>query len=101
MLATASFDGHIGVYSLQATRDPEPAKPQFDETATADDIFGALGQDDQVEQSANVLSPSVRTWETCGYSTFMPVKEPKTCLPAGLKPSVWAEACLFMLLLFH
>ncbi|ORX35923.1 hypothetical protein BD324DRAFT_629551 [Kockovaella imperatae] len=56
LLATASFDGHISIHSLQATREPEPEQPKFSETATADDIFGALGDDDQAEQSVNVLS---------------------------------------------
>ena len=56
LIATASFDGHIGVYSLQTTHEAEPAKPKFSETATADDIFGALGDDDEVEATANVMS---------------------------------------------
>ena len=56
LVTTASFDGHIGVYSLQTTHESEPAKPKFSETATADDIFGALGQDDDAEPSANVMS---------------------------------------------
>ena len=58
LLATASFDGHIGIHSLQTTHEPEQPERKFTEDATADDIFGALGQDDDVEYSANVMSLS-------------------------------------------
>ncbi|KAI9636109.1 uncharacterized protein MKK02DRAFT_25129 [Dioszegia hungarica] len=56
LLATASFDGHIGIHSLQTTQAPAAPTSKLSETATADDIFGALGDTDQVDDTANVLS---------------------------------------------
>lgn len=56
LLATASFDGHIGIHSLQTTYVPEPSQPKHAANATADDIFGALGEQAPAEQEASVLS---------------------------------------------
>ncbi|WVR04848.1 hypothetical protein IAU60_001860 [Kwoniella sp. DSM 27419] len=56
LLATASFDGHIGIHSLQTTSMPEPTNEKLSETVSAEDVFGALGQADQVDDTANVLS---------------------------------------------
>jgi protein transport protein SEC31 len=56
LLATASFDGHIGIHSLQTTHIPEQAGPSISETATADDVFGALGSQEPAEDNSNVLS---------------------------------------------
>jgi protein transport protein SEC31 len=56
LLATASFDGHIGIHSLQTTHIPEQAGPSISETATADDVFGALGSQEPTEDNSNVLS---------------------------------------------
>ena len=54
-MATASFDGHIGIHSLQTTQAQEQKPQTFSENVTADDVFGALGQD-TVDQATNVLS---------------------------------------------
>ncbi|TXT04973.1 hypothetical protein VHUM_03793 [Vanrija humicola] len=56
ILATASFDGHIGIHSLQATRDEEPAAPALPDSATAEDIFSSLGQTNASDDRANVQS---------------------------------------------
>jgi protein transport protein SEC31 len=56
LLATASFDGHIGIHSLQTTHVPEQAGPSISETATADDVFGAFGSQEPAEDNSNVLS---------------------------------------------
>ncbi|ORY21243.1 WD40-repeat-containing domain protein, partial [Naematelia encephala] len=55
LLATASFDGHIGIHSLQTTTIPSQPS-QIAETATADDVFGALGNQEAADEGANVLS---------------------------------------------
>ena len=52
LLATAAFDGHIGIHSLQTTQLPE--QPTISDKASADDIFGAIGSQEQPE--ASVLS---------------------------------------------
>lgn len=56
LLATASFDGHIGIHSLQTTHMPESSGPSISETATADDVFGALGDQEPTDDNSNVLS---------------------------------------------
>lgn len=56
LLATASFDGHIGIHSLQTTHVPETTGPTISETATADDVFGALGDQEPADDNTNVLS---------------------------------------------
>ncbi|GFZ51615.1 Protein transport protein sec31 [Saitozyma sp. JCM 24511] len=56
LLATASFDGHIGIHSLQTTQLPEQPTQQLSETATADDVFGALGNAAPADETVNVLS---------------------------------------------
>lgn len=56
LLATAAFDGHIGIHSLQTTHVPEQAGPSISETATADDVFGALGDQEPTDDNTNVLS---------------------------------------------
>ncbi|WVQ75849.1 hypothetical protein IAR50_005482 [Cryptococcus sp. DSM 104548] len=56
LLATASFDGHIGIHSLQTTSEPQPAAQQLEEGASADDIFGALSNQQPTSESSNVLS---------------------------------------------
>lgn len=52
LLATAAFDGHIGIHSLQTTQLPE--QPKLGEKTSVDDIFGTLG--DQEQSEASVLS---------------------------------------------
>ena len=56
LLATASFDGHIGIHSLQTTHIPESSGPTISETATADDVFGALGEQEPADDNSNVIS---------------------------------------------
>ncbi|WVF69534.1 hypothetical protein IAT40_004312 [Kwoniella sp. CBS 6097] len=56
LLATASFDGHIGIHSLQTTSMPSQASEALPEAASADDVFGALGQEEPASDTANVLS---------------------------------------------
>ncbi|OCF53981.1 protein transporter SEC31 [Kwoniella mangroviensis CBS 10435] len=56
LLATASFDGHIGIHSLQTTSIPSQPAEKFNEEASADDIFGALSQEEPSNDTANVLS---------------------------------------------
>ncbi|KAL1407031.1 protein transport protein S31 [Vanrija albida] len=56
ILATASFDGHIGIHSLQATREEEPAAPALPDSATAEDIFSSLGQTNASDDRVNVQS---------------------------------------------
>lgn len=56
MLATASFDGHIGIHSLQNTAPDDDGAAQAQATAHLQgaDLFGALGEQPQVE--AHVMS---------------------------------------------
>lgn len=56
LLATASFDGHIGIHSLQTTSIPPQSTEKLNEAATADDVFGALGNEQPQDETANVLS---------------------------------------------
>ncbi|WVO18366.1 hypothetical protein L204_106081 [Cryptococcus depauperatus] len=56
LLATASFDGHIGIHSLQTTSLPDQSTQKLSETATADDVFGALSNEQPIESTANVVS---------------------------------------------
>ncbi|OCF33792.1 protein transporter SEC31 [Kwoniella heveanensis BCC8398] len=56
LLATASFDGHIGIHSLQTTSMPSQPSEALPEAASADDVFGALGQEEPASDTANVLS---------------------------------------------
>ncbi|ODO08572.1 protein transporter SEC31 [Cryptococcus wingfieldii CBS 7118] len=56
LLATASFDGHIGIHSLQTTSEPQPITQQLEEGATPDDIFGALSNQQPSSECSNVLS---------------------------------------------
>lgn len=56
LLATASFDGHIGIHSLQTTSLPQETAPPIAENVTDDDVFGALGAQEEPDQTANVLS---------------------------------------------
>nr|KIR47276.1 protein transporter SEC31 [Cryptococcus bacillisporus CA1280] len=56
LLATASFDGHIGIHSLQTTSIPPQSTEKLNEAATADDVFGALGNEQPLDETANVLS---------------------------------------------
>lgn len=56
MLAVASFDGHIGLHSLQATQPAAPEEEEFAADATADDIFGALGKQGPADTKENVKS---------------------------------------------
>ncbi|WWD21730.1 hypothetical protein CI109_106217 [Kwoniella shandongensis] len=56
LLATASFDGHIGIHSLQTTSVPSQPSEKLSEEASADDVFGALGNEETSDDTANVLS---------------------------------------------
>ncbi|OXG53532.1 protein transporter SEC31 [Cryptococcus neoformans] len=56
LLATASFDGHIGIHSLQTTSIPPQSTEKLSEAATADDVFGALGNEQPQDETANILS---------------------------------------------
>ncbi|KAK4683998.1 protein transport protein SEC31, partial [Tremellales sp. Uapishka_1] len=56
LLATASFDGHIGIHSLQTTQTPAKPSHELSATATADDVFGALGNEPSTEETDSVLS---------------------------------------------
>ncbi|WWC86651.1 uncharacterized protein L201_001528 [Kwoniella dendrophila CBS 6074] len=56
LLATASFDGHIGIHSLQTTSMPSQPSENLNEEASADDVFGALSREEPSNDTANVLS---------------------------------------------
>ncbi|WWC59727.1 uncharacterized protein I303_102289 [Kwoniella dejecticola CBS 10117] len=56
LLATASFDGHIAIHSLQTTSMPSQPAEKFNEEASADDVFGALSREEPASETANVLS---------------------------------------------
>ncbi|WVW78173.1 hypothetical protein I302_100124 [Kwoniella bestiolae CBS 10118] len=55
-VAWSSFDGHIGIHSLQTTSMPSQPAEKLNEEASADDIFGALSQEEPSNDTANVLS---------------------------------------------
>ncbi|WRT64528.1 uncharacterized protein IL334_001460 [Kwoniella shivajii] len=56
LLATASFDGHIGIHSLQTTSEPSLPSQELDAAASADDVFGALSREEPSNDTADVLS---------------------------------------------
>ncbi|GMK56909.1 hypothetical protein CspeluHIS016_0307490 [Cutaneotrichosporon spelunceum] len=56
LLAVASFDGHIGINSLQSTGPKEPEEDKLTADATADDIFANLGATTASDDKANAQS---------------------------------------------
>ncbi|EIW71064.1 hypothetical protein TREMEDRAFT_28108 [Tremella mesenterica DSM 1558] len=56
LLATASFDGHIGIHSLQTTQVSSQQSQDLNDAVTADDVFGALGKQEREDETVNVLS---------------------------------------------
>ncbi|WWC68183.1 uncharacterized protein I206_102106 [Kwoniella pini CBS 10737] len=56
LLATASFDGHIAIHSLQTTSLSSQPAEKFNEEASADDVFGALSREEPANDTSNVLS---------------------------------------------
>ncbi|KAL7419086.1 protein transport protein S31 [Cryptotrichosporon argae] len=61
LIATASFDGHINVHSLQTTQLPPTPSQTLAYTASADDVFGALGKT-EVEEAAGVSLTQPPKW---------------------------------------
>ncbi|BEI98107.1 hypothetical protein CcaverHIS631_0304060 [Cutaneotrichosporon cavernicola] len=56
LLAVASFDGHIGINSLQSTGPKEPEENKLAADATVDDIFANLGSTTTSDDKTNAQS---------------------------------------------